>query len=76
MFPMALPDLSFNNIEKIEGLETLTKLEDLTFYNNRISCIENMDTLNNLTFFAIGNNCLGQLDNVKNIIFHVMPAHL
>ncbi|XP_030231369.1 dynein regulatory complex subunit 3 isoform X2 [Gadus morhua] len=57
-------NLSFNNIEKIEGLETLTKLEDLTFYNNKISCIENMDTLNNLTFFAIGNNCLGQLDNV------------
>ena len=69
MFPMALPDLSYNNIEKIEGLETLTKLEDLSFYNNKISCIENLDTLHNLTFLGMGNNCLDQLDNVKNITF-------
>ncbi|KAK0133869.1 Dynein regulatory complex subunit 3 [Merluccius polli] len=57
-------NLSFNNIEKIQGLETLTKLEDLTLYNNRISCMENMDTLKNLTFLSIGNNSVGQLDNV------------
>ena len=29
-------DLSFNNIEVIEGLDKLLKLEDLTLYRNRI----------------------------------------
>jgi Leucine-rich repeat (LRR) protein len=29
-------DLSFNLISKIEGLENLTKLTDLSLYNNRI----------------------------------------
>ena len=59
-----ITDLSFNNIEVIEGLETLTKLEDLTLYNNRISRIENMDALVNLHVFSIGNNDLKELENV------------
>ena len=29
-------DLSFNHIKKIEGLDTLTKLTDLTLANNQI----------------------------------------
>ena len=58
-------DLSFNNIEVIEGLDKLTKLKDLTLYNNRISKIENMDFLSQLHVFSIGNNSLKQLDNVS-----------
>ena len=30
-------DLSFNLIEKIEGLEKLTKLSDLSLFSNNIS---------------------------------------
>ena len=58
-------DLSFNNIEVIEGLDKLAKLKDLTLYNNRISKIENMDSLDQLHVFSIGNNSLKQLDNVS-----------
>lgn len=57
-------DLSSNNIEKIEGLESLSKLEVLNLSNNRISVLENMDTLVELTHFNIAHNSLGKLDNV------------
>ena len=58
-------DLSFNNIECIEGLEKLTKLKDLTLYNNRISILENMESLVDLHVFSAGNNRLEQLENVS-----------
>ncbi len=38
-------DLSFNNITVIEGLETLTKLADLTLFHNKISEIKGLDSL-------------------------------
>jgi Leucine-rich repeat (LRR) protein len=60
-----ISDLSFNNIEMIEGLDKLTNLQDLTLYNNRISRIENMDKLTNLHVFSIGNNNLTDLENVR-----------
>uniref|UniRef100_A0A8C4QZC3 Dynein regulatory complex subunit 3 n=1 Tax=Eptatretus burgeri TaxID=7764 RepID=A0A8C4QZC3_EPTBU len=56
--------LSFNNIRKIEGLEKLTKLEDLTLSHNNISRLENMDNLVKLNFLSIGHNDLQQLENV------------
>lgn len=59
-------DLSFNNIEIIQGLDKLTKLQDLTLYNNRISRIERMDPLTDLHVFSIGNNNLTDLENVSN----------
>ncbi|KAF0032642.1 hypothetical protein F2P81_014932 [Scophthalmus maximus] len=60
----SLTHLSFNRIEKIEGLESLQRLELLNLSNNRISVIENMDGLEKLSHFFIANNLLGQLDNV------------
>lgn len=60
-----LADLSFNNIEVIEGLDKLVSLEDLTLYNNRISLIENMDSLTRLHVLSLGNNDLSKLDNVS-----------
>ena len=68
-------DLSFNNIEVIEGLDSLTQLEDLTLYNNRISRIENMDTLTKLHVFSIGNNNLTELENVCPNIMQMCICH-
>ena len=59
-------DLSFNNIEVLEGLNKLTKLRDLTLFNNRISRIEGMDALKELHVLSLGNNSLKQLDNVSS----------
>lgn len=49
-------DLSFNNIEVIEGLDKLVNLEDLTLHNNRIQKLEGMDALKKLHVFSVGNN--------------------
>lgn len=59
-----LPDLSFNEISKIEGLETLTELVDLSFYNNRIEKLEGMEALENLISLSLGNNLLKDLEEV------------
>ena len=64
-FLCLIADLSFNNIEVMEGLDKLSKMKDLTLYNNRISKIENMESLSQLHVFSIGNNNLKQLDNVS-----------
>lgn len=47
-------DLSFNKIPKIEGLDTLTKLVDLSLFNNEIQEIENLDKLTQLNVLSIG----------------------
>ena len=65
----SFPDLSFNNIEVIEGLSKLSKIEDLTLYNNRISKIENLDTLANLHVFSIGNNDIKDIKDVCDFCF-------
>ena len=61
---MACVDLSFNNLEKIEGLSALVKLEDLILFNNRIEVINNLDSLKNLQVLSIGNNAIKELETV------------
>ena len=65
-------DLSFNNIEKIEGLENLNKLKDISLFNNQISKLENMNNLENLEVFSIGNNQLSDYSNVKFQFFKIV----
>ena len=67
-----ITDLSFNNIEVIEGLDQLRQLRDLTLFNNRISKIDNMDSLVDLHIFSIGNNKLEHLDNVSFSVYAVL----
>lgn len=62
-----MSDLSFNNIEVIEGLDKLTNLRDVTLFNNRISHVENMDDLVDLHVLSLGNNDLRELENVSDI---------
>lgn len=57
-------DLSFNNIEAIEGLDTLVNLEDLSLSHNRISKIDSLDPLVNLQVLSLGNN---QINNMMNV---------
>ena len=67
-------DLSFNNIEKIEGLENLIKLKDISLFNNQITKLENMNNLDQLEVFSIGNNQLSDYSNVK-LIFFLKPEN-
>ena len=60
-----LPDLSFNNIEAIEGLDTLVNLEDLSLFNNRISKINSLDALVKLQVLSLGNNEISHMMNVS-----------
>lgn len=61
-----LPDLSFNNIEAIEGLDTLVNLEDLSLFNNRIAKIDSLDALVKLQVLSLGNNQIGNMMNVSS----------
>lgn len=47
-------DLSFNQIQKIEGLETLKQLTDLSLQDNLVSELEGLEELENLQCFSIG----------------------
>jgi Leucine-rich repeat (LRR) protein len=47
-------DLSFNKIQAIEGLSTLTRLQDLSLFSNAITAIEGLDNLPNLNVFSLG----------------------
>ena len=62
---VVVADLSFNNLEKIEGLTALVKLEDLILFNNRIEVISNIDSLERLQVLSIGNNSISELESVR-----------
>ena len=49
-------------IEKIEGLDTLEKLEDLSLFDNKITKLEGLDDLKKLNVLSVGKNQLEQLD--------------
>lgn len=49
-------DLSFNLITKIENLENLTKLTDLSLFANKITKLEGLDTLTELNVLSFGKN--------------------
>jgi Leucine-rich repeat (LRR) protein len=51
-------------ISKIEGLDTLTKLTDLSLFRNEISEVENLDNNRELNVLSLGMN---QIKNVKNV---------
>lgn len=49
-------------------MDQLTKLTDLTLFNNRISKIQNLDSLTELQVFSIGNNNITSLDGLEYLI--------
>jgi Leucine-rich repeat (LRR) protein len=50
--------LSYNNIETIEGLETLVSLSDLSLQHNKISQLGGLETLHKLDVLSLGDNDL------------------
>jgi Leucine-rich repeat (LRR) protein len=46
--------LSFNRVTALEGLEQLTKLQDLSLFNNQISNLQGLDSLKKLNVLSIG----------------------
>jgi Leucine-rich repeat (LRR) protein len=66
-------DLSFNNISKIEGLSKLTKLKDLSLYNNNIETVENLDTLKNLNVISLGTPPLRPYHLSEHSLHRVIP---
>ncbi|VDO04025.1 unnamed protein product, partial [Rodentolepis nana] len=59
-------DLSFNSIHRIENLENLAHLEDLSLFHNSIEKIENMDMNGKLRYLSLGHN---GIDNLENILY-------
>ena len=51
-------DLSFNQITKLEGLSKLTKLTDLSLFNNKLDKIENIQALQDLVVLSLGKALL------------------
>lgn len=52
-------DLSFNQISKIQGLETLVNLTDLSLFDNQIAELEGLDTLTALHCLSLGARRMG-----------------
>jgi len=57
-------DLSFNNIRAVTGLDSLTKLKDLSLYNNSIDSINGLDSCTALHCLSVGNNSISSLENL------------
>ncbi|KAJ1476532.1 hypothetical protein T484DRAFT_3088854 [Baffinella frigidus] len=66
---------SFQNILKIDnlaGLATLTKLTDLSLFNNRIEKLKDLHTLSNLQCLSVGHNLIAE---VVHAIMYLRPFH-
>lgn len=49
-------DLSFNLLERIEGLDKLTKLTDLSLFSNTIATVSGLECLSKLNVLSLGSN--------------------
>lgn len=65
---MVISDLSYNNIEIIEGLDTLVHLTDLSLNHNKIANIGGLENLTKLDVLSIGDNELADLVGVASYL--------
>ena len=59
-------DLSFNRITETKGLDTLTKLKDLTLFNNATE-VSGLDQQHGLHTLSLGNNKIESLDQISKL---------
>jgi hypothetical protein len=64
-------DLSFNQIEVIEGLDKLTKLTDLALYSNNIKTLSGLDHLANLNVLSVGRNQIEEHETAIRYLSHL-----
>ena len=55
------PDLSFNNIKVIRGLERLVRLKDLSLAHNLIEHVSGLECLQQLQVLSLGHNLLANM---------------
>lgn len=56
-----------NRLTKLEGLETLTNLEELYFSHNGITKLENLEHNTKLTTLDLGANQVEKIENVRHL---------
>lgn len=59
--------LSFNKITKIQGLDALINLTDLSLFDNEITVLEGIDNLTKLNVLSIGNNQIKDLSFIQGL---------
>jgi len=62
-------DLSFNLIEKIEGLDQLTKLTDLSLFSNHIVVLSGLESLHELNVLSVGSNIIAEHTEAIRYLF-------
>jgi len=65
-----LPDLSFNKIRELSGLENLHKLTDLSLYHNEIETInyEAIENCKELNVLSLGRNRISDIKQAVKIV--------
>ncbi|EAR98015.2 hypothetical protein TTHERM_00284050 (macronuclear) [Tetrahymena thermophila SB210] len=69
---LSIIHLEWENIYKIEKLDSFQKLQVLYLQHNNISKIENLNTLENLEYLALDHNKITTIENLshlKNLVF-------
>lgn len=59
--------LDWQNIVRIDNLDTFTYVRELYLQHNRIEVIEELDSLSNLEFLALGSNRIRRLENIRHL---------
>ncbi len=60
--------LDHKNINRIDGLELVDKVERIYLQGNRIRVIENFDFLSKLCWLNLSDNCIESVENLKHLV--------
>lgn len=69
-------DLSFNLIEKIEGLDKLSKLADLSLFSNNITYISGLEGLVKLNVLSLGSNKINDYVEAIRYLYNLRFSNL
>ncbi|TSK38385.1 Leucine-rich repeat-containing protein 49 [Bagarius yarrelli] len=66
-YPVTLDRLDLDRIQRICGLDNLTKLDVLDLHENQISRIENVSHLTELRVLNLAGNCISRVENLQGL---------